>query len=187
MRVFLPRARWLLRDSGVIVHDRLLAIAGAVIDADHQCLRTLLEQYERRNDLHPIGMLLKNAFKRHLLEGDTESAVNLRTTSQAFEARFPIPGRHLALDTCGAGRSHALSGREMESRSLLAATLTVKSLPVWDLAPEQSKTTSRRQRRKVAPCRVALCARSCKASANELGFAGDPNRPKEHRIGGFNL
>jgi len=80
----LAKAQWLFRENGVTAHDQLFAIAEATIGRDHQLLRILLDQYEPDTDLHLIGMLLKNAAKRHALEGDVDSAGTLR---QSFPSK----------------------------------------------------------------------------------------------------
>jgi DNA-binding CsgD family transcriptional regulator len=112
-RRVLDRLQSLLSAHGVTSHDQLLAIAAAAIDCDYQLLGILLDQYEPDSDLFSVGMLIKGASKRRLLERDHDAAGVFQQLSQDFEARFPAPGQHPTLST-SMDQPQPLSPRETE-------------------------------------------------------------------------
>lgn len=105
----------ILRESGITVHEHFVAIATAVVETDHQMLGLLLKHYEPDVDVYEIGMLLRSALKRHVLEGDTAAAEAIAKASSSFAARFPTANEQLAFNTFEAS---SLTEREIEVASL---------------------------------------------------------------------
>jgi DNA-binding NarL/FixJ family response regulator len=105
----------ILRESGVTVHEQFTAIASAVVEADHQLLGLLLKHYEPDTDVYQIGMLLRSALKRRVVEGDNAAAEALAKASSSFAARFPSANEQLAFNTFEAS---SLTEREIEVAAL---------------------------------------------------------------------
>jgi DNA-binding NarL/FixJ family response regulator len=105
----------ILRESGVTVHEQFTAIATAVVEADHQLLGLLLKHYEPDTDVYQIGMLLRSALKRRVVEGDNAAAEALAKASSSFAARFPSANEQLAFNTFEAS---SLTEREVEVAAL---------------------------------------------------------------------
>ncbi|WP_284986051.1 LuxR C-terminal-related transcriptional regulator [Arthrobacter sp. fls2-241-R2A-172] len=101
----------ILRESGITIHDNLLAIAAAVVEGDHQLLGLLLKHYEPDPDTYQIGMLLRGALKRHVVEGDSVAADALAQASSMFAVRFPSANEQLSFNTF---RTTPLTEREIE-------------------------------------------------------------------------
>ncbi|MFP3578728.1 LuxR C-terminal-related transcriptional regulator [Arthrobacter sp. SIMBA_036] len=100
-----------LRGSGITVHDQLLAIAGAVVEGDHQLLGLLLKHYQPDGDTYQVGMLLRGALRRHVIDGDTAAADAMAQASSMFAARFPSANEQLSFNSF---RSTPLTEREIE-------------------------------------------------------------------------
>ncbi|MCD4852415.1 LuxR C-terminal-related transcriptional regulator [Arthrobacter sp. AK01] len=101
----------ILRESGISVHNNFLAIAAAVVEGDHQLLGLLLKHYEPDTDTYQIGMLLRGALKRHVVEGDGVAADALAQASWMFAVRFPSANEQLSFN---AFRTTPLTEREIE-------------------------------------------------------------------------
>jgi DNA-binding CsgD family transcriptional regulator len=107
--------RKILRDSGVTAHDQMMAVATAVVEGDHKLLGLLLKHYELDADNYQIGMLLRGALKRHVLEGNTAAAEAMAEASSMFAARFPSTNEQLSFNTF---RTTPLTEREIEVAAL---------------------------------------------------------------------
>ena len=101
----------ILRDSGVTVHDQLIGIATAVVEGDHQLLGLLLKHYEPDIDTYQVGMLLRGALKRHVIEGNTAAADAMAQASSMFAVRFPSANEQLSFNSF---RTTPLTEREIE-------------------------------------------------------------------------
>ncbi len=110
----------ILRDSGLNVHDQLLAIASAVVEGDHKLLGLLLKHYEPDIDTYQVGMLLRGALKRHVIEGDATAADAMAQASSVFAVRFPSANEQLSFNSF---RTTPLTEREIEV-AILAGHLT---------------------------------------------------------------
>ncbi|GAA3275819.1 LuxR C-terminal-related transcriptional regulator [Paenarthrobacter aurescens] len=101
----------IMRNSGLAIHDQLIAIASAVVEGDHKLLGLLLKHYEPDADTYQIGMLLRGALKRHVIEGDARAADAMAQASSIFAVRFPSANEQLSFN---AFRSTPLTEREIE-------------------------------------------------------------------------
>lgn len=107
--------RKILRDSGVTAHDQLVAMATAVVEGDHDLLGLLIKHYEADADTYLVGMLLRGALKRHVLEGDTGAADAMARASSVFASRFPSSNEQLSFNSSG---TTPLTEREIEVAAL---------------------------------------------------------------------
>lgn len=105
----------ILRESGLTVHDQLLAIASAVVEGDHKLLGLLLKHYEPDVDTYQVGMLLRGALKRHVIDGDATAADAMAQASSVFAVRFPSANEQLSYNSF---RSTPLTEREIEVATL---------------------------------------------------------------------
>ncbi|MFK4640141.1 helix-turn-helix transcriptional regulator [Paenarthrobacter histidinolovorans] len=101
----------ILRERGITVHDQLIAIANAVVEGDHKLLGLLLKHYEPDIDTYQVGMLLRGALKRHVIEGDVAAADALAQASSLFAVRFPSASEQMSFN---AFRTTPLTEREIE-------------------------------------------------------------------------
>ncbi|WP_235036112.1 LuxR C-terminal-related transcriptional regulator [Arthrobacter sp. 18067] len=101
----------ILRESEVKVHDQLIAIAAAVVEGDHKLLGLLLKHYEADGDTYQVGMLLRGALKRHVIEGDAAAADAMAQASSMFAVRFPSANEQLSFNSF---RTTPLTEREIE-------------------------------------------------------------------------
>ncbi len=102
----------ILRESGITVHDQLIAIATAVVEGDHKLLGgLLLKHYEPDVDTYQVGMLLRGALKRHVIDGDAAAADALAQASSIFAVRFPSANEQLSFNSF---RTTPLTEREIE-------------------------------------------------------------------------
>lgn len=101
----------ILRESGVTVHDQLIAIATAVVEGDHKLLGLLLKHYEPDIDTYQVGMLLRGALKRHVIDGDAAAADAMAQASSIFAVRFPSANEQLSFNSF---RTTPLTEREIE-------------------------------------------------------------------------
>lgn len=87
-----PRVKARLQDQlqkrGVILHDQLLAFAGAALDADMRLLGILHDTYEPDGDLYQIGMLLRGAAVRFRLSGDAVTSAAMERAARQFTIKF---------------------------------------------------------------------------------------------------
>ncbi|MEZ2389918.1 LuxR C-terminal-related transcriptional regulator [bacterium RCC_150] len=111
----LDLARRILKESGVTIHDQLLDIARAVVEGDLRLLGVLLKHYTPDADLYPVGMLLRGAFKRYVLIGDSLSAAEVDRAFDAFATRYPAVSQILPFNTTD---SLPLTVREIEVAAL---------------------------------------------------------------------
>ncbi|MEV7660483.1 LuxR C-terminal-related transcriptional regulator [Paenarthrobacter sp. NPDC089316] len=100
-----------LRECGITVHDQLIAIATAVVEGDHNLLGLLLKHYEPDVDTYQVGMLLRGALKRHVIEGDVAAADALAQASSMFAVRFPTASEQISFNSF---RTTPLTEREIE-------------------------------------------------------------------------
>jgi DNA-binding CsgD family transcriptional regulator len=114
-RRVLDLLRRAIRESGATSHDQLVAIAGAVVEGDHQLLGLLLKHYEPDSDTYQVGMLLRGASRRHLLLGDSRAAAAMDRAFSIFTVRFPPNSEILAFNA--PGHLH-LTVREIEISAL---------------------------------------------------------------------
>ncbi|MCT9868736.1 LuxR C-terminal-related transcriptional regulator [Paenarthrobacter aurescens] len=105
----------ILRESGVTVHDQLIGIANAVVEADHKLLGLLLKHYEADPDTYQVGMLLRGALKRHVIEGNAAAADAVAQASSMFAVRFPSANEQLSFNTF---KMTPLTEREIEVAAL---------------------------------------------------------------------
>jgi DNA-binding CsgD family transcriptional regulator len=110
-RLVLDLLQKILRESGLTVHDQLLAIASAVVEGDHKLLGLLLKHYEPDIDTYQVGMLLRGALKRHVIEGDAAAADAMAQASSVFAVRFPSANEQLSYNSF---RTTPLTEREIE-------------------------------------------------------------------------
>ncbi|MFE4196423.1 LuxR C-terminal-related transcriptional regulator [Paenarthrobacter sp. NPDC056912] len=110
-RPVLDVLRKILRESGVAAHDQFVAIATAAVEGDFTLLGLLLKHYEADADTYQVGMVLRGAVKRHVIEGDTVAADAIAQASSEFSIRFPTTNEHLSFN---AFRSTPLTEREAE-------------------------------------------------------------------------
>lgn len=110
----------ILRESGLTVHHQLVAIACAVVEGDHKLLGLLLKHYEPDIDTYQVGMLLRGALKRHVIEGDAAAADAMAQASSVFAVRFPSANEQLSFNSF---RATPLTEREIEV-AILAGHLT---------------------------------------------------------------
>ncbi|MFJ5955392.1 LuxR C-terminal-related transcriptional regulator [Paenarthrobacter sp. NPDC092416] len=103
--------RKMLRDNGIAVHDQLLGIATAVVERDHQLIDLLLKHYEPDTDTYQVGMLLRGALRRNVLEGDSSAADAMVQTISQFAIAFPAANEQLSLNTF---KATPLTEREFE-------------------------------------------------------------------------
>ncbi|MEV7605138.1 LuxR C-terminal-related transcriptional regulator [Paenarthrobacter sp. NPDC089322] len=115
--------RQILRDNGTTSHDQLVAIATAVVDGDHTLLGLLLKHYEADADTYQVGMLLRGALRRHVLEGNTAAAEVMAKASSVFADRFPSANEQLSVNTF---RATPLTEREIEVAVLAGARSNVE-------------------------------------------------------------
>lgn len=101
----------ILRESAITVHDQLIAIATAVVEGDHNLLGLLLKHYEPDIDTYQVGMLLRGALKRHVIEGNSAAADALAQASSMFAVRFPTASEQVAFNAL---RTTPLTEREIE-------------------------------------------------------------------------
>ncbi|VXC05568.1 LuxR family transcriptional regulator [Arthrobacter sp. 9V] len=101
----------IMRDSGLTVHDQLITIASAVVEGDHKLLGLLLKHYEPDTDTYQIGMLLRGALKRHVIDGDATAADAMAQASSIFAVRFPSANEQLSFNSF---KSSPLTEREIE-------------------------------------------------------------------------
>jgi DNA-binding CsgD family transcriptional regulator len=101
----------ILRESGLTVHDQLVAIASAVVEGDYKLLGLLLKHYEPDTDAYQVGMLLRGALKRHVIDGDAIAADAMAQASSIFAVRFPSANEQLSYNSF---RSTPLTEREIE-------------------------------------------------------------------------
>ncbi|AFR28034.1 putative transcriptional regulator, LuxR family [Arthrobacter sp. Rue61a] len=101
----------ILRDSGVAVHDQFIAIATAVVEGDNKLLGLLLKHYEPDIDTYQVGMLLRGALKRHVIDGDAAAADAMAQASSIFAVRFPATNEQLSFNSF---RTTPLTEREIE-------------------------------------------------------------------------
>ncbi|WP_418789558.1 LuxR C-terminal-related transcriptional regulator [Paenarthrobacter ilicis] len=110
-RPVLELLRGILKESGIAVHDQLVAIATAVVEGDHSLLGLLLKHYEPDADTYQVGMLLRGALKRHVINGDTAAADAMAQASSMFAVRFPTANEQLSFNSF---RTTPLTEREIE-------------------------------------------------------------------------
>ncbi|WP_244296415.1 helix-turn-helix transcriptional regulator [Paenarthrobacter nitroguajacolicus] len=110
-RTVLDLLQKILRDSGVTVHDQLIGIANAVVEGDRKLLGLLLKHYEPGPDTYQVGMLLRGALKRHVIEGDAAAADAMAQASAMFADRFPSANEQLSFNSF---RTTPLTDRETE-------------------------------------------------------------------------
>ncbi|SEI76468.1 regulatory protein, luxR family [Arthrobacter sp. yr096] len=101
----------ILRESGNTVHDQLIGIANAVVEGDHKLLGLLLKHYEPDPDTYQVGMLLRGALKRHVIDGDAAAADAIAQASSMFAVRFPSANEQLSFNTFS---TTPLTEREIE-------------------------------------------------------------------------
>ncbi|MFW0772707.1 LuxR C-terminal-related transcriptional regulator [Paenarthrobacter nitroguajacolicus] len=101
----------ILRESGITVHDQLIAIATAVVEGDQKLLGLLLKHYEPDIDTYQVGMLLRGALKRHVIDGDAAAADAMAQASSIFAVRFPSANEQLSFNSF---RTTPLTEREIE-------------------------------------------------------------------------
>ncbi|WP_309476639.1 LuxR C-terminal-related transcriptional regulator [Arthrobacter sp. ISL-95] len=110
-RAVLDLLQKILRQSGLTVHDQLVAIASAVVEGDHKLLGILLNHYEPDVDTYQVGMLLRGALKRHVIDGDATAADAMAQASSIFAVRFPSANEQLSYNSF---RTTPLTEREIE-------------------------------------------------------------------------
>ncbi|YAK89815.1 LuxR C-terminal-related transcriptional regulator [Paenarthrobacter nitroguajacolicus] len=101
----------ILREGGISVHDQFIAIAAAVVEGDYNLLGLLLKHYEPDIDTYQVGLLLRGALKRHVIEGDAAAADSMTQASSIFAVRFPSANEQLSFNSF---RTTPLTEREIE-------------------------------------------------------------------------
>ncbi|MDI2036769.1 helix-turn-helix transcriptional regulator [Paenarthrobacter nitroguajacolicus] len=101
----------IVRESAITAHDQLIAIANAVVEGDHNLLGLLLKHYEPDIDTYQVGMLLRGALKRHVIEGDAAAADALAQASSMFAVKFPSASEQMSFNSF---RTTPLTEREIE-------------------------------------------------------------------------
>lgn len=114
-RRVLDLLRRTIRENDATSHDQLLAVAGAVVDGDHQLMGLLLKHYEPDANTYQVGMLLRGASRRHVLLGDGRAAAAMDRAFSIFTARFPPNSEILAFNAPG---HLQLTVREIEISAL---------------------------------------------------------------------